>query len=179
MATNYEFLRMVNEHYKEIKNCFILNVSKMKMIFDEDVFHDTIIKCGEIYKDDANDYKKIKAYLWVSYKTNLINKLERTKKMESFEELVDFDIIDEEYIPEMDEMMDIVQYELYQEFDADIVNIWFKHIMENKEYDELEEESGINNIHYQFKKIRKYIRYELPKKNKRFKEIMDVLDMKF
>lgn len=179
MAANYEFLRMVNEHYKEIKNMFILNVNKLKMSFDEDIFHDTIIKCGEVYKDDTNDYKKIKAYLWVSYKTNLINKLERTKRMESFEELTDFDIIDEDYIPEMDEMMDIVRYELYQEFNADIVNIWFKHIIENKEYDELEEESEIHNIHYQFKKIRKFIRYELPKKNKRFKEIMDVFDMKF
>lgn len=179
MATNQEFLRVVNEHYKEIKKSFILNVSKLKMSFDEDIFHDTIIKCGEVYKDDTKDYKKVKAYLWVSYKTNLINKLERTKRMESFEELTNFDIIDEEYIPEMDEMMDIVQYELYQEFEADVVNIWFKHILENKDYNELEAESGIHNIHYQFKKIRKYIRYELPKKNRRFKEIMNILDMKF
>ena len=126
-----------------------MNTNKLKIDFDEDVFHDTIIKCGEIYKDDTNDYKKVKAYLWVSYKTNVLNKLERTKRMECFEELKDFDIIDEEYIPEMDEMMDIVRYELYQEFDAEIVNLWFKHIVENKEYKELEEESGIHNIHYQ------------------------------
>jgi hypothetical protein len=179
MATNYGFLEMVSGHYKEIKQCFILNTNKLKIEFDEDVFHDTIIKCGEIYKDDTNDYKKVKAYLWVSYKTNVLNKLERTKRMECFEELTDFDIIDEEYIPEMDEMMDIVRYELYQEFDAEIVNLWFKHIVENKEYKELEEESGIHNIHYQFKRIRKFIRYEMPLKNKRFKEIMDIFDMKF
>lgn len=179
MATNYGFLEIVSGHYKEIKQCFILNTNKLKIEFDEDVFHDTIIKCGEIYKDDTNDYKKVKAYLWVSYKTNVLNKLKRTKRMECFEELTDFDNIDEEYIPEMDEMMDIVRYELYQEFDADIVDLWFKHIVENKEYKELEEECGIHNIHYQFKRIRKFIRYEMPLKNKRFKEIMDIFDMKF
>jgi hypothetical protein len=96
MATNYGFLEMVSGHYKEIKQCFILNTNKLKIEFDEDVFHDTIIKCGEIYKDDTNDYKKEKAYLWVSYKSNVLNKLERNKRMECFEELTDLDIIDEE-----------------------------------------------------------------------------------
>lgn len=179
MAINYRFLEMVSGHYQEIKQSFILNINKLKLDFNEDVFHDTIMKCAETYKDDANDYMKVKAYLWVSYKTNLINKLERTKRMDYFEELGDVDITHEEYVPEMDEMMDIVRYELYQEFDADIVNLWFKHIVENKEYKELEKESGIHNIHYRFKRIRKFIRYEMPLKNKRFKEIMDIFDMKF
>lgn len=179
MAISYRFLEMVSGHYQEIKQSFILNINKLKLDFNEDVFHDTIMKCAEIYKDDANDYTKVKAYLWVSYKTNLINKLERTKRMDYFEELGDVDIIYEEYVPEMDEMMDIVQHELYQEFDRETVDIWFKHIIEKKEYKELEEESGIHNIHYRFKKIRNFIRHELPLKNHRFKEIMDVFDMKF
>jgi hypothetical protein len=175
MATNYEFLTIVGKHYKSIKLCFQTNVNSLKLLFDEDIFHDTIMKCAEAYKDSDTDIKKIKAYLWISYKTNLINKLERYKPMESLEELKDFDIIDIEYLPEMDELLDVVQFELYNKFDSDIVNAWFEHVVNNKTYEDIEKTFNIHNLHYQFKKIRNYIRTELPLKNKRFKDLLNIL----
>ena len=178
MATNYDFLEMVGRNYEDIKKLFEINSKSQKMDFNEDIFHDSIMKSAEQYKDDANDYKKVKAYLWVAYRTNMINIIERTKPMECFEDLIDFDIVDEEYVPEMDDLYDIVRMELYEEFDCDIVNLWFEHVCNNKKYEELEAISGIHNIHYQFKKIRNFIRNEIPLKNERFNEILNILDRK-
>ena len=178
MATNYAFMERVAEHYNEIKKSFIVNAQALKMEFDEDIFHDTLLKCSVTYKDDIDDFKKIKAYLWVSYKINVLNKLQRTKHMENIDELIDFDIIDEEYVPEIDEMFDMVREELTLEFGEYITNIWFEHIVLEKEYEEIEEEYGIKNVHYQFKKIRKFIRTELPKRNAKFVELVRNIDRK-
>lgn len=178
MATNEVFMERVAEHYYEIKKSFMINAQAMKMEFNEDIFHDTLLKCSVTYKDDVDDYKKIKAYLWVSYKINVLNKLQRTKHMEDIDSLVDFDIIDEEYIPEIDEMFEIVRTALTEEFGEYITNIWFEHIVMEKEYEDIEEEYGIKNVHYQFKKIRKFIRTELPKRNRKFAEIVRNLDRK-
>lgn len=178
MATNYAFMEMVAKHYNEIKKTFIINVQALKMEFNEDIFHDTILKCSATYKDDIKDFKKIKAYLWVSYKINVLNKLQRTKHMENIDELEGFDIIDDIYIPEIDEIFDIVREELTNKFGEFSTNIWLEHIIMEKEYEEIEEEYGINNVHYLFKKIRKYIRTEIPKKNPKFKELIANIDRK-
>lgn len=175
MATSEGFLRVVGEHYDEIKTKLKINAQTIKMPFDEDVFHDTIIKCSEIYKDDVNDYKKVKGYLWVSYKINILNKTQRTRHMENIDELVDFDIIDEEYVSEMDEFYDLVKEELMKVFDEKIVNLWFEHVCNGKQYDEIE---GVNNVHYQFKKIRTYIRNEIAVNNERFIELAKILEKK-
>jgi hypothetical protein len=178
MATNNAFMERVADKYSEIKKTFTINAQALKMEFNEDIFHDTLLKCSVTYRDDVNDFKKIKAYLWVSYKINVLNKMQRTKRMENIDELEGFDIIDEVYNPEIDELFEIVRTELYDKFGEFITDVWFEHIILEKEYDEIEEEYGIKNIHYQFKKIRKYIRTEIPKKNKKFIEIVHNLDRK-
>lgn len=144
------------------------------MKFDEDIFQDTLIKCSETYKDDVSDIKKIKAYFWTAFKTNTINCNQRRKRVEDID-ATPVDIIDEEYMEEIDEFVEIAKNALYGEFGEEITDLWLRHIIKDEEYDDLEKESGINNIHYQFKKIRKFIREELPKKDRRFREIMGIL----
>jgi hypothetical protein len=174
MLPNYEYLNQISLHYEEIKKSFQVNMSKLKMKFDEDIFQDTLIKCSETYKDDVSDIKKIKAYFWTAFKTNTINCNQRRKRVEDID-ATPVDIIDEEYMEEIDEFVEIAKNALYGEFGEEITNLWLRHIIKDEEYDDLEKESGINNIHYQFKKIRKFIREELPKRDRRFKEIMGIL----
>lgn len=174
MKPNDVFLQKLGEKYEEVKKTFIVNMKKEKMGFDEDLFQETLIKCSETYKDDVNDIKKIKAYFWVAFRTNTIKKLSRVKHVENIDE-IDFDMIDEEYNPDIDEFVDIAKEELYDEFGEEITDLWIRHVVESLDYDEVEKESGIRNVHYQFKKIRKYIREEIPKKNPRFKELLKTL----
>ena len=174
MLPNYEYLNQISLHYEEIKKTFQVNMSKLKMKFDEDIFQDTLIKCSETYKDDVSDIKKIKAYFWTAFKTNTINCNQRRKRVEDID-ATPVDIIDEEYMEEIDEFVEIAKNALYGEFGEEITNLWLRHIIKDEEYDDLEKESGINNIHYRFKKIRKFIREELPKRDRRFKEIMGIL----
>ena len=175
MAFNYEFMRIISSQYDAIKKSFQLNMSKTKIEFNEDVFHDTLLKCCETYKDDNADIKKMKAYFWMAFKTNMLNMVQRRKHIEDIDSLRNFDIIDDEYIMEIDEFVEIVRDELYMEFGKEVSDLWLKHVANNEHYESLEKESGVENIHYQFKKIRKYIREELPKKNKRFKELLATL----
>lgn len=174
MLPNYEYLNQISLRYDEIKKSFQMNISKLKMNFDEDIFQDTLIKCSETYKDDVSDIKKIKAYFWTAFKTNTINCNQRRKRVEDID-ATPVDIIDEEYMEEIDEFVEIAKNALYAEFGEEITDLWLRHVTKDEEYEDLARESGINNIHYQFKKIRKYIREELPKKNQRFKEIMGIL----
>ena len=98
--------------------------------------------------------------------------------MENIDELEGFDIIDEEYVPEMDELFELVRNELYKEFGQEISDIWLRHVTMNESYEKLQAESNLHNMHYQFKKIRKYIRTELPKKSVKFNELLGALDRK-
>ena len=174
MLPNYEYLNQISSRYDEIKKSFQMNISKLKMNFDEDIFQDTLIKCSETYKDDVSDIKKVKAYFWTAFKTNTINCNQRRKRVEDID-ATPVDIIDEESMEEIDEFVEIAKNALYGEFGEEITDLWLRHVTKDEEYEDLARESGINNIHYQFKKIRKYIREELPKKNQRFKEIMGIL----
>lgn len=174
MAPSTVFLSQVSSQYDEIKKSFEVNIKKLKMKFDEDIFQDTLIKCSEVYKDDVNDINKIKAYFWTAFKQNTLNYNQRRKRVEDID-ATPVDIIDNEYNPEIDEFVEIVRDELYEEFGKDVADLWLRHAAQDIEYTDLEKESGINNIHYLFKKIRKYIREEIPKRNPRFKEIMGTL----
>ena len=175
MAFNYEFMEAISSQYDAIKKSFQMNMSKLKTEFSEDEFQDKLLKCCETYKDDNTDLKKMKAYFWTAFKTNTLNKKQRSKHFEDFDSLKDFDIIDDEYIVEIDEFVDIVKEELYLEFGKEITDLWLEHVEKNMHYEEIEEHSHVMNIHYQFKKIRKYIREELPKKNIRVRELLGVL----
>lgn len=178
MATDYAFMETVSAHYDEIRRTFIGNMGGLKMDFNEDVFHDTLLNCCRVYKDDPENVEKVKAYFWVAFRTNMLNKRKRTKRMENIDELEGFDIIDEEYVPEMDELFELVRNELYKEFGQETSDIWLRHVTMNESYEKLQAESNMHNMHYQFKKIRKYIRTELPKKSVRFNELLGALDRK-
>lgn len=171
-------MEKVSKNYKEIKSAFLANSHTLKMQFDEDVFHDTLLCCCKCYKDDTNDLKKVKAYFWVSYKTNMLKKALSNKPIDYFEDMKEFDMMDEEYVPEMDELADMVKNELELEFGEYVANLWLRHVVLDLTYEEIEKESNIHNVHYTFKKIRNFIRQELPKKNPRFKEIVRNLDKK-
>lgn len=177
MNTELTFLDMVSKNYDSIRKMLIINSLKLKVSFDEDLFHDTLLKCSRSYKDDINNINKIKNYIWVAFRKNTSKALVRKKVLENIDDLQDFDIIDEDYIVEMDELYDIIKEELIAEFGEEITDLWFRHVGLEETYDVLEAESGIKNIHYQFKKIRKYIREEILTKNIRVSEIVDVLGL--
>lgn len=168
------FLQTLGKAYEEVKKSFMLNMIKEKMDFDEDLFQETMIKCSESYKDDPKDLKKIKAYFWVAFRINTIKKLSRQKHFESMDD-IEIDIIDETYNSDIDKFVEITKIELYEKFGEELSDMWLKHVSEGVEYEDLEKEYGINNVHYIFKKIRKYIREEIPKKNSTFRELMKTL----
>lgn len=172
---NRRFVDIVAVNYDAIVKSFRIAMAKADLPFDEDVFQDTLIKCNATYKDDTTDLEKVKAYLWMAFRTNTIKMLSRQKHMEELSSVPYLDIESEEYMVEMDEFVVMVKDELYDKFGPELSDIWLRHAAMGDTYDELKNDSPVENIHYQFKKIRKYIREELPKKNPRFRELMETL----
>lgn len=143
--------------------------------FNEDVFHDTLMKCDATYKDDVNDIIKVRAYFWTAFKMNTIKHYSRLKPTVDITECYALGLADEEYESDIDEFVDIVKESLYEEFGQELSDIWLRHVEKGDTYDELKDDCPVKNIHYQFKKIRKFIREELPKKNPRFREMLNTL----
>lgn len=172
---NRRFIDTVAENHDEIKQIFMLTMTAAGLPFDEDMFQETLIKCEMTYKDDTENVEKVKAYFWTAFKTNTIKALSRQKHVEDITTLKEFDLIDDEYICEIDEFVVMVKDELYKEFGKELSDVWLRHSAMGETYGKLEDKCPKQNMHYQFKKIRKYIREELPKKNPRFRELMDTL----
>ena len=77
------FLNYVNNHYKEVGGTLKLLSAQRKMKFDEDAFHETILRCHKAiskkgYLKDKSPYG-ITSYLIRSY-FNLINEEKRSAK---------------------------------------------------------------------------------------------------
>lgn len=78
------FLNYVNDHYKEVGGTLKLLSAQRKMKFDEDAFHETILRCHKAiskkgYLKDKSPYG-ITSYLIRSY-FNLINEEKRSAKV--------------------------------------------------------------------------------------------------
>lgn len=48
------FLNVIGDNYDEIRNRFLINCAKRKDKFNEDIFHDTIIKCSRLANHDMD-----------------------------------------------------------------------------------------------------------------------------
>jgi hypothetical protein len=60
MATNNAFMERIADNYSEIKKTFTINAQALKMEFNEDIFHDTLLRCSVTYRDDVMILKKLK-----------------------------------------------------------------------------------------------------------------------
>lgn len=67
-----DFLNIVANDYDSIKARFKEWTGLNNMMFDEDVFHDTILKCETTLKDKEITEEQAIRYLWKAYQTNAI-----------------------------------------------------------------------------------------------------------
>lgn len=84
---NRKFIDTVADNYDAIKARFKAWTGLNNMGFDEDVFHDTILKCGETFAREDASKEVCLQYLWKSYKNNLVRETQysRNRNRESLD----------------------------------------------------------------------------------------------
>lgn len=169
------FIDMVGRDFQKIRNCFMKGLHKYNMRFDDDVFSETLLKCNERLSGITIDYEIAIRYFWTSFRNNSLKK--KNNKIDYTDNINVHDSIpDTIYNPKMDIIYEIVFDAIAEEFGVILSTLWRDHIVYGKTYEELQEKTKIENLHYQFRRIRNYIRTTLPEINKDFKELINEND---
>ena len=149
------YLGWIAKMYNELKDG--LNKESQKCWskpLDEDVFHDTIIKCIETCKENELTVQQLKNYIFISYKRNYLRELEyaRNKNRSELPEGFDIEVTD--------------KFNLDYEFVKDRVieifgeNEWklFEDYIYGSKVSEIERENHEKGLYYRFNKIKNYIK---------------------
>lgn len=165
---------IMEKRFREIKTNFKRASVRNNIIFDEDIFIDTYIKCCDYLNNTDMNEKQIIQYFWVSFINN-IRKESRKKIYKVKEEDLEnaLEIIDEEYDERRYKVYDFIINHVKNNFDELSFKIWYMHFVENISYEDLIK-LGYNNINFHniFRNINNSIKLKLPKENKEYKSII-------
>ena len=168
------FNSVLEADFDTIKRNFRLACMKHNLMFNEDIFIDTYIKCVIALQDkDMTNISHI-SYFWTAYANNL-RKSQRVSKFKPKSCVItDIHSATTEYEEDFKDLLyDIIQIAVDSKFGTGVTNIWKLHFIDNKTYEELElmGYEGIN-FHNLFRQINFYIKNILPKENEVFKKLL-------
>lgn len=169
------FIHNIEPRFKSFKKKIEKIAKKNNIIFDEDVFMDTIIHCSETFSTDNATDLDVDNYFWVAFKQNSFSNFSRNKFRDSIN-LDNFadDIIDEEYNSDIDKIVDLIKTEIKAEFGEKIYEAWLLHICNDYSYNQLDlcGYEGLN-LHNEFRQIKRHICNKIIKKNKKLRVLLE------
>lgn len=151
----------ISQNYELIKKTLKKELRKNRNLeFDEDVFHDTILKCMEKHSDmKFNNEEEFLSYIIVSFKTNL--KREKlyaynATKYDGEIDLTNLDIKDTNYNKNNIDI-DIILDKIEKEFGEDIANKAYDWIICQLTIKEINEKYNCKNARYIIDKVKDFI----------------------
>lgn len=177
MGTDDYFANIIANNFEEIQKNFKNGLNKIGFEYNEDLFIDVFLKCGEtLGKRKLSKCEAIK-YYWVSYLNALRKYKIKEKQFISTDDLSeDAEIYNSVYDEDVDILFNFIMSEIQSKFGEHITNAWKLHICQGKTYKDLINDgfSGVK-FNYEFKRIMRYIRNDLSKKDKVFAELFAYL----
>lgn len=148
--------RYINSNYKSIKKMLKVEWRKMETSeFDEDIFHDTLIKCMDKFNDKDFIEDEFKAYIVSSFKMNVIrSKQYYNVSMKSND---DVETLDSCISNKLDVDYNIIIRDIRETFGDENCEK-FLDWLENKSIKEINETYNCNNSRYLIDKIRNYVK---------------------
>lgn len=157
-----EFSVIISENFEEIRNNFKSGLKSRGYKYDEDILADTFIKCNSTLKDKKLTKKEAIKYFWVSYINTIKNDNKQNKK--TVELSNKYDIINDEYNDDIDNLYNIIIKELYNKFGEKTTNIWIQYKFNKKTFKDILNTYDVDkDFQYTIKKIRKYLKNDLYK----------------
>lgn len=154
-----KFLTYVANNFKTIKNKFELQIKRVGLSFDEDIFSDTILKCNEKLKESNINDKEMLYYFWMAFKNNTLREIGYIRNNTT--DQIPEDIIDE-YDDEKIDLFDVVTKLIIDEFGEEIYQLFSLHA-NGMTYEELYKITKKENLKYIFRKVREYVRGKIKK----------------
>lgn len=154
-----KFLTYVANNFKTIKNKFELQIKRVGLSFDEDIFSDTILKCNEKLKESNINDKEMLYYFWMAFKNNTLREIGYIRNNTT--DQIPEDIIDE-YDDEKIDLFDVVTKLIIDEFGEEIYQLFSLHA-NGMTYEELYKITKKENLKYIFRKVREYVRRKIKK----------------
>ena len=145
--------------FKTIKNKFELQIKRVGLSFDEDIFSDTILKCNEKLKESNINDKEMLYYFWMAFKNNTLREIGYIRNNTT--DQIPEDIIDE-YDDEKIDLFDVVTKLIIDEFGEEIYQLFSLHANGMTE-EELYKITKKENLKYIFRKVREYVRRKIKK----------------
>ena len=121
---------------------------------DEDIFHDTIIKCIDTCKENELTPEQLKNYIFISYKRNYIREQEyaRNKNRSDLPEGYDISVLDNINID-----YEFVKKKVIEVFGEDEWRLFEDYIYGSKVSD-IERDNSEKGLYYRFNKIKNYVK---------------------
>jgi hypothetical protein len=168
------FFKNVESRFDSFKKKIEKLSQKQGIVFDEDIFMDTIVKCMTTFSNgNAND-NDVDYYFWVAYKQNIIsfhtrNKFKNTLNFDDIEG----DIVDTDYNSDIDEIVSLIKDEIKKDFGEKTLSAWILHVCSGYTYNELKE-CGYDdlNLHNEFRQIKRHILQKYITKNLKLKQLL-------
>ena len=146
----------INENYDIIYKMLKYEWRKMENIeFDEDIFHETLIKCMDKFNDRTFNENDFKAYLTSAFKMNVIrNKQYFNNAMKSN---ADVETLDSTITNQFNCDFNIIIEDVKEKF-GEVECEKFLDWLENKSIKEINETYNCKNSRYLIDKIREYVK---------------------
>lgn len=152
---------LVESKYDKIKQQFTIAVKKsLKKDFNEDVFHDTILKCSEKeWSEDVTD-EDLLNYLFMAYRTNLIREGQYAcnKYTVITDDFPDIPLNDIEDNYDYYDLIDKIKSYITKQYNAKTFEECYDRVVYGKSIKKLEKEYQDTNLRYKLDKIKKEVK---------------------
>lgn len=152
------FMKMIEREYETVSKNYFKTVANKNLSREdnEDIFHDTIIKCDKLLEGKDINEDEMKSYLYKSLKTNGYREAEYYRNKEKLNcEIPDFN---EPSTQETQYDLKQIQTYIRDKYGQDMLDIINKR-MEGYTIKELEESTGKKGLNYKINKILKKVRH--------------------
>lgn len=150
---NNLFLNRIASKFQSIHEKFQLNMIKLGLVFDEDIFVDTLLKCNDKLVKEGLCDKDIISYFWIAFKNNTLREFKYLRNQTT-------DEIPETLFDDSDgstDLFDEVTKLIIDKFGVEMYQLFVLHA-NGTSYDELYKITKMDKLKYKFRRIREYVK---------------------
>ena len=166
------FADIVEENFDEIQKNFRAGLKNKGYPYIEDLMHDAFINCNSALQGKEMSKKDAIKYFWTAY----INKYKTyltQNKYECFEDMIEFDQIDDEYNNSTDEIYNIIMKAVQDKFGVKMAYVWELYACHGKSAKEIRNMGfEVDNFVYLNRQVKRYIYNHVIPENNRLRELI-------
>ena len=153
------FFTNVEPRFNSFKEKMQKMASKNKIVFNDDVFMDTLIRCMNTFMNENPTNADVDKYFWVSYRQNLTNSIARDKFKNKTDVSALGDMLDDDkYNEEIDTLAEMTENAIRERFGDRVYEAWKLHVCDDLTYKEITNLGYEDlNLHNEFREIKRYM----------------------